>query len=372
MNKLYNIKSLLILTLYVLYVSNSFADNEYYVYSDQFDNGTPSGIMGSANGNSLSIDPMNKENPLKGDNCLKISASGTEAWSGVFIQKGGGWKDGVDASNPLANLTGKKYFVFSARSDKNYTIAKIGMGEGKEATKGESALPLTTSWQRFVFELPAMDLSRINGLLLVVFENAGVVYLDEVYYAGDEFTPVSNDLIFKERKEPLDPTSFYIYADKFENGIPNGYMGEKNGISLKLDDNWKTNPYLGTKCIKIKVDNSEAWRGLYIFYTGQWNVALGENPKLADLSSYDKLEFYARADVKDAEPFLIGEIGVGAGDKIEDKRAETYVEVGPNWKKYTINLKGLNLKTVNSLLFMTLPVGTLYLDEIRFTKKKEK
>ncbi len=349
------------------------AANEYYVYSDKFDNGTPSGIMGVSNGSSLTIDPSSKENPLKGENCLKITAAGTEAWSGVFIQKGGGWRETIDPIVPLSDLTGKKYFIFSARSDKKYTIAKIGMGEGKEPTKGEGKIDLTTTWQRYVLELPpGQDYSRINGLLLVVFENGGTVFLDEVFYAGDDFTPQSTDIVFKERKEPLDPTSFYVYADKFENGIPSGVMGEKNGISLKQDENCRNNPYMGPKCLKLTTNNAEGWRGLYIHYTGAWNNALPENPKLADLSGYDKMEFYARADVKDSDPYIISEIGVGAGDKIEEKRSESYVEVGSTWKKYTINLKGANLKTVNSLLFLVLPVGTLYLDEVRFIKKKEK
>jgi len=353
-------------------VTTGYSANEYYVYSDKFENGSPSGIMGSTNGSSLQIDGSCKENPYKGENCLKIVATGSEAWSGVFIQKGGSWRETIDASTPLADLTGKKFLVFTARSDKNYTIAKIGMGEGKEASKGEAGIALTATWQRFVFELPAQDLTRINGLLLVVFENAGTIFLDEIYYAGADFIPMTTDVVYQERKEPLDPTSFYIYADKFENGVPMGYMGDKDGRSIKLTDNCRTNPYLGTKCIKIVTDNSEGWRGLYITYAGVWNAALTEKSKLADLSGYDKLEFYARADVKGSEPYLFGEIGVGAGDKYEEHRAETYLEVGPTWKKYTINLKGMNLKTTNSLLMMVLPVGTVYLDEIRFLKKKEK
>jgi hypothetical protein len=372
MTKLYRLA--LLISFSFAYALQAEAANEYYVYSEKFDNGAPSGIMGAANGSSLIIEPFWKENPYKGENCLKIEATGAEAWSGLFVQKGAAWRDAIDPLVPLADLTGKKYMVFSARSSKNYTIAKIGMGEGKEPSKGEAKLELTAKWQRYVYELPVgQDYTRVNGLLLVVFENAGVVFLDEVFYAGDDFTPQSTDIVYKERKEPLDPTSFYIFADKFENGIASGYMGEKNGISLKLDDNCRNNPYMGPKCMKFTVLNTEAWRGLYILYTGAWNTALPENPKLADLSGYDKLEFYARADVKDSDPYIIGQIGVGAGDKLEDQRSEEYVEVGSTWKKYTINLKGANLKTVNSLLFLVLPnLGTLYLDEVRFIKKKEK
>jgi hypothetical protein len=371
MNNLY--KFVLLLTGLTFSTTNMVqAVNEYYVYADKFENGSPSGIMGSANGSSLLIDPSCKENPFKGENCLKITASGAEAWSGLFIQKGGGWREGIDPLVPLADLSKKRFLVFSARSDKNYTIAKLGMGEGKEASKGEAGIALTSRWQRFVYELPTKDMERINGLFLVVFENGGTIYLDEVFYAEEDFVPQSSDIVYKERKEPLDPTSFYVYADKFENGVPMGYMGDKNGQSLKLDDNCRINPYMGTKCIKIVTDNSEEWRGLYICYSGVWNAALTENSKLVDLSAYDKLEFYARSDAKPSDPYIFKEIGVGAGDKYEDHRSETYLEVGPTWKKYTINLKGMNLKTTNSLLMMVLPVGTVYLDEIRYLRKKEK
>jgi hypothetical protein len=370
MNKPYY---LFLLLAYFVWLSPANAQKEYYVYSDKFDHGAPSGIMGAANGSSLQIDPFNSENPYKGEYALRIEASGEEAWSGLFVQSGGTWREGIDDATPLSDLSGKKYLVFAARSDKDYTVPKIGMGEGKESKKEEAGVPLTKNWQRFVFELPsADDFSRVNGLFLVVFENKGVVYLDEIYYAGAEFIPAASDIVYQERKEPLDPTSFYVFADKFENGVPSGYMGDKNGSSITFDDNWRVNPYQGTKCIKITTDKSETWRGMYILYSGMWNATVNEDTKLADLSQYDKLEFYARADVKASDPYLINEVGVGAGDKIEDKRSEAFVEVGPNWKKYTINLKGMNLKTVNSLIFFVLPTGTLYVDEIRFIRKKEK
>jgi hypothetical protein len=349
------------------------ADGEYYVYSDKFDNGTPSGIMGVTNGSSLQINPDCKENPLKGENCLKILASGQEAWSGVYIQKGAGWKGSVDSLNPLADLRDKKYFIFSIRSDVESQKVGIGMGEGgNEAKKSESGLVATTKWQRYVMELPTKGLHRVNGLLMVVFEGAGTIYLDEVFYAGADFQTAATDIVYKERTEPLDPTSFYIYSDKFDHGIASGYCGEKNGSSLKLDENNRVNPYMGPKCIKITTDKSETWRGLYIFSTGKWTEQMGPNDKFLDLSDYDKLEFYARSDSKSSDPYIIGEIGIGAGGGNEEKRSETIMEIGNTWKKYTISLKGMELKKINTLIFFILPVGTLYMDEIRFIKKKAK
>lgn len=174
------------------------------------------------------------------------------------------------------------------------------------------------------------------------------------------------------QKDQQEEDAFYVYSDKWENGIPTGFMGEKDGKSIKLEDAWKEKPYKGEKCVKFMIDGSETWRGLHIQYTGAWNVAVDEKTKLPDLTGYDKLEFYARGEGKDGDLFIIEDIGVGGGGGFEDKKNDSFIEVGKEWKKYSINLKGMDLKRVNTMLYMVLPQGTLYMDEIRFIKKKKK
>ncbi len=165
--------------------------------------------------------------------------------------------------------------------------------------------------------------------------------------------------------------SYYVYSDYFKHGIPSGFMGEKDGKSMKIDINCKENPFKGENCMKITTDNSEAWRGLHIQFTGAWNVSLRADQKLPDLSTYEKLEFYARADESESGPYILPEIGVGGGgsDLSEEKINETFLEIGPEWKKYSINIKGADLARVNTLVYMVLPTGTIYFDEIRFIKK---
>ena len=165
--------------------------------------------------------------------------------------------------------------------------------------------------------------------------------------------------------------SYYVYSDNFNHGIPTGFMGERDGKSMKIDINCKDKPYKGENCMKITTDNSEAWRGLHIQFTGAWNVSLRADQKLADLSAYEKLEFYARAEETESGPYILPEIGVGGGgaDLSEEKVNDTYLEIGTEWKKYSINIKGADLARVNTLLYMVLPTGTLYFDEIRFIKK---
>ncbi|MFN3404038.1 MAG: hypothetical protein ACK40G_08075 [Cytophagaceae bacterium] len=363
------IKSIIFSALF--FSSPLLAQDNLYIYSDQIDRGAPSGRMGAAGGSSLDINPNSTENPLKGKFCLNVSATGAEAWCGVFIQEGGTWKEGVPADKELANLTPYRYLVFHARSDKNYTIAKLGMGEGKEGNKDEGKIPLTTEWKRFVFELPGgEDRSRVNGLFLIVFEGAGNVFFDEIYYAGPEFKKETTDIVYGSRSEALDPNSFYVYSDKFDNGVPSGMMGEKNGKSLTIDDNWRENCYIGPKCIKVTVAKGvETWRGIHIQYASAWNESITPATNLPDLSEYDRLEFFARTD---KETYLISEIGMGAGGVFEEKKYDSFIEVGPKWRKYTINLKGVDKKRVNTVLYMVLTEGTFYLDEIRYIKKQPK
>ena len=95
---------------------------------------------------------------------------------------------------------------------------------------------------------------------------------------------------------------YYIFDDKWVNGIPTGFMGEKNGKSIKISEDTILT-IKGKKCIQIAVDKSESWRGLHIQFTGAWNVALEKETVLPDLSAYDKLEFHARA-ITDEDTYI--------------------------------------------------------------------
>ena len=176
--------------------------------------------------------------------------------------------------------------------------------------------------------------------------------------------------IFSFTAADEDTDVYYVFSDFWKHGVPSGFMGEKNGTSMKIESACKVSPYKGENCVKITTDNSENWRGLHIQYTGAWNVSLKDDAKLPDLSAFDKLEFYARTDEKNEDGmYLLQTIGVGGGGAPEDKVEDGYLEIGTEWKKFSVSLKGHDFKRVNTLLYMVLPVGTLYLDEIRFVKK---
>jgi hypothetical protein len=337
---------------------------EYSIYNDKFEAGGPTGTMGAKNAAGLKIDQSSTETPFKGQHCLKITADGTEPWSGVQMQYINEWRT-KKTKGPFANLAPYKYMVFYARSDKDYTIAKIGMGGAGEFAKEEGKVPLTKEWKRIVIELGPGKRDSVNGLFMLVFEGAGTVYLDEIKYEDKNLIPDKNDVVYQERQAKMDSTAYYIYADKFINGLPTGYMGNKNGSSIKLDPDCKNNPYEGPKCIKVEVLPGEEFRGLHIQYTGKWNAGLSGRETLPDLTKYKKLVFYIRTD---GPEFSIPEMGVGSKDAGEEMIIDTYIEATKVWKRHEINIKGNEFTRVNTLLYMLLPVGTFYLDEIRFVK----
>lgn len=346
------------------------SQNTYVVYDEKFVHGSPSGKMGAKNGSGLTINPFFKERPLTGTNCLRVASDSTEDWSGCFFQSSGNWRND---QGKYTDLSAYKYFVFSARSIRNEKIGSIGMGEGeKEGGVSEKDIMLTSEWKRFVFEMTPGKISNVNGLLLVVLGKNKELYLDDVYYVDSTFKPLATDKVYRATPPPLSPTAYYVYSDKIDHGIPNGYNGEKNGVSIKLDPDCRENPFYGNKCMKMTIDDSESWRGFYIFASGEWNVTDAQVKKLPDLSGYDKFVFYARADKKHT---LINEIGFGENNErknADGARTEVRLELGTEWKKYEINIKDMDRQAVNTLLFISPLPGTIYFDEIKFVKSNDK
>lgn len=351
----------------------SLAQDRFTVYDDAVKNCQPSGKMGASGGSGLSIDTKSTDNPASGSNCMKFTVVGNEAWNGVFFQAGNTWRDGVTDKSKFADLSPYKYLVLYARSDSNYTLDKVGMGEGGETSVEEKGIALNTKWKKIVFELGGLDLKSINGVFLLVFSSQGTVYIDDVHYTVS--TELSeNDLVFKRRATPPDSNHYHIYTDKWVNGIPAGYMGDDNGSSLKMDDNWKTNPYEGPKCIKFTIGGTkETWRGLDVQYTGGWNVTIEDDTELPDLTEYTKLVFYARSDESE---YIINTVGLACGGGFEEGVTDAFIVVGKKWRKYSIIINQANLSRVNTLLRLVLTEGTLYLDEIHLekggSKKKKK
>jgi hypothetical protein len=154
----------------------------FYIYSDKFDHGYPSGYMGEKNGSSIKADGKWTQDPFSGTNCFKVTVTGTESWAGVYIQNGGTFLSMGGNKMRLANLTGYDKLVFYARSEKVMTLDAVGMGETSEPTEKLSGVDIGTKWKKYEIKVKGMDLSKINGLFYFVFTEAGTVYFDEIYY----------------------------------------------------------------------------------------------------------------------------------------------------------------------------------------------
>ena len=156
----------------------------------------------------------------------------------------------------------------------------------------------------------------------------------------------------------------YVYSDKWEMGAPAGYYGSANGSSLKVIQNYDVNPFSGKKCVRIKASGKEAWTGFMVLNAGKWKVELKDDKtNLADLSNYDKLIVYVKAEKNT-------KVNLSFGENIETHTALNNVAVSKEWTKVSIPLTNLDLSSVNGLFGITLlGADTVYVDEIYFESK---
>jgi hypothetical protein len=160
------------------------------------------------------------------------------------------------------------------------------------------------------------------------------------------------------------PFRKYVYADKWEMGSPSGYFGAANGSGMKIINNYDVTPFAGKKCVRIKTNGKEAWSGFLALNSGKWKTELkGDKSNLADLSSYDKLIVYVRAEENT-------KVTLSFGENTEARTALNNIAVNKEWTKISIPLNNLDLSSINGLFGITLMgADTVYLDEIYFEAK---
>lgn len=169
---------------------------------------------------------------------------------------------------------------------------------------------------------------------------------------------------------------FYVYQDKgLKSSVkfaPSGWMGDYG--DLQLDDGWKQGCVDGVTCIKWtyvpKGAQGANWAGAYWQNPpNNW----GTLPGGYDLTGYKRLTFWA----KSPEKAKIGEFKVGGisgeyGDS--DSMTTGPVTLTEDWKKYTIDLSGKDLRhIIGGFCFSANhddnPSGyVMFLDEIRYEK----
>lgn len=171
---------------------------------------------------------------------------------------------------------------------------------------------------------------------------------------------------------------FYVYSERGSrdnHGCPSGWMGSAK--SMKMNPNYTVGPKEGLSCIRIDYDLTKdpevQWAGIY-WMTPCDNWGTKANAGF-DLTGYKKLTFWAKGTG------YIDKFGVG-GITGQTEEGDTLdvsvdgVDLTPEWKQYTIDLKGQDLShIIGPFVFAanvdsnyTLKAVTIMLDEIRFEK----
>ena len=148
-------------------------------------------------------------------------------------------------------------------------------------------------------------------------------------------------------------------------------MGDYGDIAI--DDGCTINPHDGKTCLKVtysaKGAQGAGWMGIYWQNpANNWGTQMGGY----DLKGYKKLTFWARGD-KGGEvisEFKIG--GISGNYPDSDATSMGPVTLTTDWKKYEIDLKGMDLSYISGGFMFSAsssnnPEGfVVYLDDVKY------
>lgn len=172
---------------------------------------------------------------------------------------------------------------------------------------------------------------------------------------------------------PFQP--FLIYADKGTRNnhyVPSGFMPD--GKCILFDDTWKENCHSGSSCIKIEYDvacskQGQKWAGIYwLNPPNNWGTQKGG----FNLTGAQKLTFWAKGEKgsERIEEFKIG--GITGQYPDSDTAVIGPVILSPEWKEYTIDLRGKDLTYISGGFTWATNVDVnpvncvFYLDDIKY------
>lgn len=183
------------------------------------------------------------------------------------------------------------------------------------------------------------------------------------------------------------PKQFFIYLDAeySENHFsPTGYMGDCGDIDI--DQVFRENPYSGKTCIRINYKAKGQgpnecpypppckWAGVYWQEPpNNWGTDKFWEGKGFNLSSYNRLVFWARSDNDCIIEFKVGGINNKFGDSMSFPRS-IHARLSTKWQKIEIDLSGADLQHIIggfcwATNWDTSPSGVVfYLDDIYFNK----
>lgn len=160
---------------------------------------------------------------------------------------------------------------------------------------------------------------------------------------------------------------FSVYAEAGDKlvYIPSGYMGDTGNIKMVDDDT--TNPHSGKTDIKVQYTSGSGWGGVvWQSPANDW----GKQPGGLDLTGAKKLTFWARGD-KGGEKVSFSYGILDKADYADTSKGEIKdQELTKEWKQYTIDLAGKDLKQIKTGFTWVLgakgdPI-TFFLDDIKF------
>ena len=351
---------------FVVYADKNSAGNHYI----------PSGWMGDYG--DIKINDQSMTNPYSGTTCIEFVYSAKKAqgqgWAGVYWQNPannwGSKKGGFD----LTGMTKLTFWARGAQGGEKIQKFIVGGIKGMYSDTLEVELgpiELAATWKQYTINLCGKDLSYVSGGFGWVSSSdlnpeGATFYIDEIKYESD---PTMKPEVKKPESMP-----FYIYVDRGSinnHFIPSGWMGDYGDI--RYDAGSSDDPYLGNSCIKIiysgKGSQGARWAGIYWQNpANNW----GTVDAGFDLSKAEKLTFWAKGEKggERIEEFKVG--GIMGEYSDSDLAVIGPVILTPEWKQYTIDLKGKDMSyIIGGFVWATNvdvnPEGaTFYLDEIRF------
>jgi len=381
--------SILMIVLLLIGSTSVFAAEKFSIYTDKnapTNRFIPSGWMGDYG--DIKFNDQSQESPAEGATCMKFiytaKRSSGNGWAGIYWQSAsnnwGSKQTGFD-------LTGFNKLSFKAKGKNGgEVITTVKVGGISEAGGEPVAFPdtanveygpirLTKDWEEYEINLSGKDMSYINGGFCIIFnaDHAGgeqTLYIDDLAYVYDEN--------LKESQTSAN-FPFYVYADtsSLDNHfIPSGWMPATAAQDLRVNTNWKENPFSGDTCIKAGYKNNSGtrWAGMYWQNpANNW----GSVPNAGiDLRGATKVTFWARGH-KGGEivnEFKMG--GIASGEHIDtDSASVGPVKLTKEWTKYEIDLRGKDLSYIiggfcwATNIDVNDPEGIVfYIDEIRYEK----
>lgn len=154
--------------------------NRFYLYSEQWEIGAPSGYYGAANGSGMKVTNNYDSTPYSGKKCIRIKTNGKEAWSGFLLLSSGKWLAELNGNKQaLTNLNDYENLIVYARASENTKI-NLGFGENSEAHNSIQNISIDKTWKKISIPLTG-DRSAINGLFNITIMGADTIFLDEIY-----------------------------------------------------------------------------------------------------------------------------------------------------------------------------------------------